>query len=69
MAEHSNNIGALNELVARLGKQLMALVAGEDLRVRQVIAYAVVRARPGRGLDLRTRLHARRDPAADTRAE
>jgi len=69
MANDSNNTTAPNELVAWLAGLLMALVAGEDLRVRQVIAHAAIRARPGRGLDLRTRLQARHDLAADPRAE
>jgi hypothetical protein len=55
MTNDNNNIGTPIEFVAWLGRLLMALVAGEDLRVRRVIAHAVVRARPG--------LHARHDLA------
>ena len=42
----SSNTSAPGELVARLGELLMALVAGKDMRVRQVIAHAVTRAHP-----------------------
>jgi hypothetical protein len=60
MANDRSNIGAPHEFIAWLGGLLMALVAGEDLRVRQVIARAAIRARP--------RLHPRHDPA-NRRAE
>lgn len=69
MANRRSNTSATGELVARLGRLLMALVAGEDLRVRQVIAQAVTRARPGRDLDIKARWHARYDPAAGPRVE
>ena len=69
MASHRSSAMASGELVARLGRLLMALVAGEDLRVRQVIAQAVTKARPGRDLDMETRWPARHDPAASTRVE
>jgi hypothetical protein len=39
------------------------------LRVRQVIAQAVTRARPDRDLDMKTRWHVRHDPAASPRVE
>jgi hypothetical protein len=69
MAKDSANAGMPSEFIAGLGRLLMALVAGEDLRVRQVIARAVTRARPDRGLDLKARWHARHDLAADPRVE
>jgi hypothetical protein len=53
MANDRNRVP--HEFIAWLGRLLMTLVAGEDLRVRQVIAHAVIRARP--------RLHPRHDPA------
>jgi hypothetical protein len=52
-----------------LGRLLMALVAGEDLRIRQVIAQVVTRARPDCDLDRKTRWHAGRDPAAGPQVE
>ena len=69
MANRRSNIRASGELVARLGRLLMTLFAGEDLRVRQVIAQAVIRARPGRDPDMKARWHARYDPAATPRVE
>lgn len=69
MANRRSNLRTPGELVARLGSLLMALVAGEDLRVRQVIAQAVTQARPGRDLDVKTRWQARRDPAAGPQVE
>ncbi len=69
MADDSSNNRAANGLIARLGKLLMALVAGEDLRVRQAIARAATRARPDHGLNLKTRLRARHDLAANPRVE
>ena len=47
MANRSSNIRASGEFVARLGRLLMALVAGEDLRVRQVIAQRGDAGAPG----------------------
>ena len=69
MANHSGNIRALGEFVAWLGRLLTALVAGEDLRVRQVIARAAARAQADHGLDLKTRWYAGPDLAADPRVE
>ncbi len=69
MASGRSNTNATGGLVARLGSLLMAMVAGEDLRVRRVIAQAVTRARPGRDLDMETRWHGRHDPAASPRVE
>ena len=69
MASRLSNPSARGDLVTRLGRLLMALVAGEDLRVRQVIAQAVTRARPDRDLDMKTRWHAGLDPAATPRVE
>ena len=69
MATRRSNTSATAELVGRLGRLLMTLVAGEDLRVRQVIAQAVTRARPDRDLDMKTRWHVRHDRAAGPRVE
>jgi hypothetical protein len=69
MANHSSNTRSPGEFVAWLGRLLIALVAGEELRVRQVIARAAATAHAGHGLDLKTRSHAGPDPAADPRVE
>jgi len=66
MANHSGNTRVSGEFVAWLGR---LLVAGEDLRVRRVIARAAARAYDGHGLDLKTRWYAGPDPAADPRVE
>ena len=65
MANENSSIGAPNGLVARLGRLLMALVAGEDLRVRYAIARAVTQARSIDDLEFRTRWRARHDLAAN----
>jgi hypothetical protein len=57
------------EFFSRMGGLLLALVAGEDLRVRQAIARVVARAHPGVGSELRTRRHAGNDLAANPRVE
>ena len=44
MANRSSNTTAPGELVARLGGLLMALVAGKDRRLREVIAHGGARA-------------------------
>jgi hypothetical protein len=67
MASHSGDIRASGQFVAWPGRLVMALVAGKDLRVRQVIARAAADA--GHGLDLKTRRHAGLDRAADPRVE
>jgi len=69
MTNHGSDIRGAGGLVAWLGGLLMMLFAGEELRVRQVIARAVTRARPDGGLDSKTRWHARHDLAADPRVE
>lgn len=69
MANDGSKTTALGEMVARLGELLMALVAGKDLRVRQMIASAVTRARPHDDMELKKRWHARQDRAADRRVE
>ena len=69
MASRPGNASARGDLIVRLGRLLMALVADEDLRVRQVIAQAVTRARPDRDLDMKARWHVRHDPAASPRVE
>lgn len=45
MANGIGNTRAPGEFVVWLGRLLMTLVAGEDLRVRQAIARTVIRAR------------------------
>ena len=67
-SDHSH-LGACGDLTVRLGRLLMILVAGEDVRVRQVIAQAVTRARPDRDLDFKTRWLAGHDPASSPRVE
>ncbi len=69
MAHHSGSTGAPSEFAVWLGGLLMAVVAGEDLRVRQVIARAAARAYAGHALDLKTRWYAGPDLAADPRVE
>jgi len=69
MAIDRSNTGVSNELVAWLEGLLMTLVAGEDLRVRYVIARTVTRARSSHDLEFKTRWHARHDPAANPPVE
>lgn len=69
MANHSSNTRVSGELAARLGRLLIALFAGKDLRVREVIARGVARGRASRSLHLKTRWHAGHDLATDPRAE
>ena len=69
MANHRGNTRVSGKFVAWLGRLLIALVASEDLRVRQVIARAAARARAGQGLDMKTRWHAGQDLAANPRVE
>ena len=69
MANHSSNARVSSGVIAWLGRVLMALVAGEELRVRRVIAGAVTRARRGHVLDLNANWHAGHDPAANPRVE
>jgi hypothetical protein len=69
MANDGGNTGVSGKFVAWLGRLLIALVAGEDLRIRQVIARAAARARAGRDLDMKTRWHAGYDLAGDPRVE
>ncbi len=69
MANHSGSSRVSGELAAWLGRLLIGLVAGKDLRVRQVIARGVARGRAGRDLDLKTRWHAGHDLTADPRVE
>jgi hypothetical protein len=69
MANNSSNTGAPSELFVRLGGLLMALVAGKDRRVREVIAHAVVQARSSEDSEFKTRWHARHDPAANRPGE
>ena len=69
MANHNGNIRVSGEWAAWLGRLLIDLVAGKDLRVRQVIARGAARGRAGRSLDLKARWHAGHDLAADPRVE
>lgn len=65
-----NSIARISSgLIAWFGRVLMALVAGEELRVRRVIAGAVTRARRGHVLDLNANWHTGHDPAANPRVE
>ena len=50
-----NKIGATMNVVTRLGRLLMELVAGEDTRVRTVIASAATARRPHHDLQSRVR--------------
>ena len=69
MARHSSNTSTPVEFAARLGGLLMALVAGKDLRVRQEIARAVLRARPNEDQDFKARWSARHELAANQPVE
>jgi hypothetical protein len=69
MANDSSNTRAPSEFVARLGGLLMALVAGEDLRVRHAIARTVIKARSSDDLKFKTRWPARHDLAANPPVE
>jgi hypothetical protein len=69
MANHGGSTRLSGEFLAWLGRLLVALVANEDLRVRQVIARAAAGAHAVQGLDLKTRWHAGHDLAADPRVE
>jgi len=69
MASRSSNNKALGGLVARLGRLLMALVAGKDQRLRETIASTATRARPHDDLELMTHWHARHNPASNRRVE
>ena len=69
MTNRSSRTGSAGELVGRLGGLLMALVAGKDLRVRQMIASAVTRARPQDDLEFEARWQARQQRAATRRVE
>jgi hypothetical protein len=60
---------APGEWVARLGELLMAMVAGKDMRIRQVIAHAVTRAHPHHELEFKARWPARHDLAANPPVE
>ena len=62
-----SSITRARELFARMGELLLELFAGEDLRVRQVIARVAATAYPGSGSELRTRWRA--DLAANPRVE
>ena len=69
MVNRSSNARISSGFIAWLGGVLMALVAGEELRVRRVIAGAVIRARRGHVLDLNANWRAGHDPAANPRVE
>ena len=55
------------ELFARMGELLLELFAGEDRRVRLVIARVAATAYPGDGSELRARWHA--GPAVNPQVE
>ena len=69
MANDGSSTRTPGEFFSRMGELLLALVAGEDLRVRQAIARVVARAHPGVGSELRTHRHAGQDLAANPRVE
>jgi hypothetical protein len=69
MTNRSSSTGSAGELIARLGGLLMALVAGRDMRIRQVIARAVTRAHPHCDLEFKARWPARHDLAANPPVE
>jgi hypothetical protein len=69
MAIRSSYTTSPGELVALLDGLLMALVAGENQRLRETIASAVTRARPHDDLELMTHWHARQNPASNRRVE
>jgi hypothetical protein len=69
MAGRSSNITASGGLAIRLGRLLMALVAGKDQRLREAIASAATRARPHDDLKSTTHWHARHNPASNRRVE
>jgi len=69
MANDGGSARTPGEFFSRMGKLLLALVAGEDLRVRQAIARVVARAHPGASSELRTHRHAGSDLAANSRVE
>ena len=60
---------ALARFFTSLDHLLMTLVAGEDLRVRQVIARTVTRTRTAHGLNSKTRWSARHELAAHRQVE
>ena len=61
--------GALAEFFASLDHMLMTLVAGEDLRVRQLIARTVTRASPAQELTVEARWGDRPDLVKISRVE
>jgi hypothetical protein len=61
--------GMLAGFFTSLDHLLMTLAAGEDLRVRQVIARAVTQACPEHGSTLETRRGERPGVAANSRVE
>jgi hypothetical protein len=60
---------ALAGFFASLDRPLMMLVAGEDMRVRRVIARTVTRMRPAPGLNSKTRWGEPPGLAANPRVE
>jgi hypothetical protein len=60
---------ALAGFFTSLDHVLMTLVAGEDLRVRKVIARTVTRTRPAHGMNSRARWGDRPGLAANPRVE
>jgi hypothetical protein len=69
MARRNSNTPAPGEMVIRLDRLLMALVAGKDRRLRETIANAVTRSRSHDDLESMTHWHARQESASDRRVE
>jgi hypothetical protein len=69
MAGRSSNVTASGGLAIRLGRLLMALVAGKDQRLREAIASAAMHARPHDDLESITHWNTRHDPASNRRVE
>jgi hypothetical protein len=65
----NNNSRTRNGFFARLGRLLMASVAGEDLRVRRAIASTVMLAQPSHDLESNGRWRTRHDRTANPRVE
>jgi hypothetical protein len=69
MANRSSNMAAPRELVAWLGRLLMALVAGKNRWLRETIASAVARAWSHDDMKSMTHWHARQNSASNRRVE
>lgn len=69
MASDGSNMSASGRLIAWLGGQLAALVSGEDLRVRNLIAGGVAHARSSHDAEMTSRWYARHTQATKMRGE